>query len=336
MYLTKPNKHKKDNSLLITTICSLGILSIIFWPGQCISSAITGAQIFFFNVFPSLFPFLVLTYILIEYNGAEIYSRYLGNILCSILNLPKECSLAIVISIFCGYPIGAKFCCRLYEEKLIDFYTLERLINIATNPSPIFVLGSIGSSMLSNNKMGYIILLGNYISCLVMSFLLKAKRRKDLISYKNIRVEDKNNNFGETMKESVIDSSKTTINIMGYIVLFSVVINLIGGSFLFKALINFVSSISNISYKIIYGLFLGTIEMTNGCYIISKSTTSNFVKLPILAFLVTFSGFSAITQVYSFTYKYKLSLLKYFRRKLLQGVIAALITIIILIMVISL
>lgn len=48
-----------------------------------------------------------------------------------------------------------------------------------------------------------------------------------------------------------------------------------------------------------------------------------YLKVIIIGFFLGFSGFSIISQAYSFTYKYPVSMKKYINRKILQGFIGA-------------
>ena len=123
--------RKSSKNLLFTTIFSVLIIYIILNPKSCISFTISGAKLFFYSVFPSLFPFLVIVNLIFAFGGIEIYSKILGKILCTPLRLPRECSVVILASLFCGYPLGSRYACELYERKVINKTTLERLLNIA-------------------------------------------------------------------------------------------------------------------------------------------------------------------------------------------------------------
>ena len=107
-------------SLFITLSCTLVLYMIIQNPKLCIDSALNGAKLFFNSVFPSLFPFLVIVNIIIAFNGIFIYSKFLGPLLCRPLKLPSCCSIVLIVSLLCGYPLGAKYTVQLYEKGLID------------------------------------------------------------------------------------------------------------------------------------------------------------------------------------------------------------------------
>jgi sporulation integral membrane protein YlbJ len=318
-------------NLSVTIICSLIILQIILAPDICIRYTISGAKLFFNAVFPSLFPFLVVINIIISYDGINIYSKLLGNIICKPLKLPKECSFALLVSALCGYPLGARYTCDLYEKNIIDLDTCERLLNIATNSSPLFVIGSVGASMMLDAKIGYILLLSNILSCMFMGFLLPVKNcypgnRSGMRTILKINIPS--TNIGIILKNSIEDATKNSLNIGGFIIVFSVIVGIIKDNVLFNIVINKLALILGYSGNFIEGLLLGMLEVTNGCYLISSSSSSLFVKLPILSFLIAFSGLSIVSQVYSYTYKYEVSIKKYISRKFIQGIISSISTII--------
>jgi sporulation integral membrane protein YlbJ len=318
-----------NKSIIITVICSLLIIQIVIAPKVCIDSALLGVNLFVNKVFPSLFPFLVITSLMMSYDGVYIYSKLIGKLLCIPLRLPIQCTFAIVVSILCGYPLGAKYSCDLYEQGKIDNKTCQRLINIASNTSPLFAIGAVGTSMLKSSYIGYILLFINYISCIIMGLLIPNKKLK----YKNEPLKSKiseSKNIGSIIKDSVEKSIKTCLSVGGFVIIYSVIISIIKSNILFDIALKKMSVITGIENNLIEGTLLGIIEMTNGCYLISTTSVDMYVKTILISFLLAFSGFSIISQVHSFTYKYDLSMKTYIIRKLIQGFIAAIVASILL------
>lgn len=271
-----------------------------------------------YKVFPTMFPFVVLTNIIVDYGGVYIYAKIFGGILCGIMRLPKNCSIVIIISALCGYPLGGKYCAELYEDKQIDFSTAERLLNIASNCSPLFIVGTIGSSMLNSPTYGYLLLASNYISCIIMSFLIQPT--KNQFTHKNIfPVNMKKINLGESIKKSVENSISSCSLVGGFIIMFSVILSRLDSAF-FSHLIK--------QNKIIGSTIIGVIEMTNGCNIVHLSTIDILLKLMLFSFFTSFGGLCVMSQVYAFTYKYKFKMIPYLFRKAIQGLICAATTLI--------
>ena len=318
-------------NLSITLICSFIIIQFILEPNICIQYTISGAKLFFNAIFPSLFPFLVVINIIISYDGIRIYSKLLGNIICKPLKLPKECNFPLLISVLCGYPLGARYTCDLYEKNIIDLNTCERLLNIASNASPLFIIGSVGASMMLSTEIGYILLLSNILSCIFMGFIIPSKYSLFKLNYRSSNFsknERTYTNIGMVLKSSIEDAMKNSLNIGGFIIVFSVITGMIKDNVIFNIVLNKLALIIGSSGNFIEGLLLGMLEMTNGCYLISSSNSNLYVKLPVISFLIAFSGLSIISQVYSYTYKYKVSIKKYITRKFIQGIISSFFTII--------
>ncbi len=316
----------KNKNFFVTIICSLLIMQIISSPKLCIDGVVSGALLFFYKVFPSLFSFLIVSNIIIAYDGIYIYSKILGSALCRPLKLPKNCSFVLIISLLCGYPLGAKYACDLYEKNMIDLKTCERLLNIASNASPLFVLGSVGISMLKDSNIGYILLISNILSCIAMGFFLPSHIYVQKNDLKGTHAYS-DSNIGNVLKSSIESSIKTCVSIGGFVTLFSVVNNILKNNYLFNNLVYKISLLLNVSKDMLQGFFLGIIEMTNGCNLVSSSNSSMVLKIALVSFLFTFSGLSIISQVYSFTYKFNISMKKYALRKILQGISCSIISV---------
>ena len=312
----------KNRNIFIVVICSLLIIQILLYPKECINYTLLGTKLFFNSVFPSLFPFLVISNIIIAYEGVIIYANVFGNILCIPLRLPKECSIALIISFLCGYPLGAKYSFELYENAVIDYKTYERLLNIASNPGPLFVVGAVGTIMLHNTYLGYLLLASSYISCYLISFFIPSTSNVFRNS-KPIFSPVKTKNIGVILKESVDNSISTTLYIGGFIIIFYVLTSIIKNNAIFSIVLNKSSTLLGLPLGIIQGTLLGILEMTNGCFLVSTSNSNILTTACVTSFLITFSGVSVIAQVYSFTYKLKFNLKTYISYKFLQGILSS-------------
>lgn len=318
-------KRVRKNYLIIS-LCTIFIIYFIIYPKLCINSTISGVSIFFVSVFPSLFIFLIICNILVSYDGITVYSKLLGKYICVPMKLPNQCSFALIVSAICGYPLGAKYTCELYEKKLITKEQCERLLNIASNASPLFVVGAVGTVMMKSVQMGYIFLISNYISCILMGIILGHK--KHLSHRQEINTEYSNmskvNNFGEALKDSIDNAIKTSLSIGAYITLFSVIIDIIKNNAIINIVFEFLQQSFINKDKIKIFLF-GLIELTQGCYYVSNSNFDLIFKVSIINFFIGFSGLAIISQVYSFVSKYsEIKISKYISRKFIQGILSGL------------
>ena len=280
------------------------------------------------TIVPTIFPFSVICNLLISYDGVWLYSKILGPIFCKPLKLSKQSSFPIVASILSGYPLGCKYCCDLYSLGYINRDEFERLLNIASNASPMFLIGSIGATMLGDIKLGFILLISNYLSPIIVG-ILTIKNSKTLSNMKEIKSNSININFGTSLKYALDNGVNTTLQVGSFVVLFSIIISIIKNNAYVSIIFSNIEAFFNLPQYSLYGIFLGSIEFTNGCKLITTLPLTMPFKLAIISFICSFSGLSVIAQISSFISKYNVSIIKYSLYKLLQGIISFIITFII-------
>lgn len=213
------------------------------------------------------------------------------------------------------------------KKNAIDIHTCHRLINIASNPSPIFILGVVGASMLKNSSFGVLLLVSTYLSCVIMALILPRKKDVYFKQLNNTKSVKENKTLGEILKYSIDNAFKTAFSIGGFIILFSVLTSIIKNNILSDIVLKNLSLIFNIQKSTLEGFFFGVLEMTNGCSLIAPINMNIMYKLAIISFLLAFSGLSIISQTYSIIHNSKLSLSKYITRKFIQGIICSIITV---------
>ena len=295
---------------------------------SCIDAALIGVNLVVKTIIPTIFPFSVICNLLISYDGVGLYSKILGPILCKPLKLSKSSSFPIVASFLSGYPLGCKYCCDLYSLGYIDRSEFKRLLNIASNASPMFIIGSIGATMLGDIRLGFILLIGNYLSSIIVG-ILTMNHTKTSLDMKELPKNNTNMNFGSALKSALDNGINTTLQVGAFVVLFSIIISIIKNNAYINIVFYNIEEFLNLPKYSIYGLFLGSVEFTNGCKLITTLPLTLPFKLSIISFICSFSGLSVIAQISSFVYKYNISIAKYSFMKFIQGVISFSITFII-------
>ena len=162
-------------SLLIAIILiSIFIMSFIY-SKDIYDSVIFSISIWKDNLLPNLFPFFLLSDILIEYGIIDIISIFFGKIISKVFNLPKESSYILITSMISGFPSGSKYIKDLWEKKIIDLKSANHLIMFTHFSNPTFVISTIGVLLLNSKKLGFIILICHIISNLIIGILFKEK-----------------------------------------------------------------------------------------------------------------------------------------------------------------
>lgn len=230
---------------------------------------------------------------------------------------------------------GAKIACDFREKNILSKEDCERLLSFTNNSGPLFIIGTIGINLFGNTIIGILLFITHILSCITVGILFRFWKKdytSNHITKKNVN-ESKNIKFsdlGIILSKSIYNAISTIMMIGGFIVFFSVIISIFKASH-FLNILTFVISpcfkLFNIPTTFVAPILTGLLEITNGISLISnihiKAISLNII---FTSFLLGFGGFSILLQVYSIVSKTDLSIKPYILGKLLQGIIAALYT----------
>ena len=319
-----------------TILFLLFTISLILFSDTNFVAAQDGLYLWANKVLPSLFPFFVATELLCQTNFTYLLGNFLNKFIKPIFNVPGESAIALILGTISGYPVGAKVVCNLKKEKIISKIEAERLIAYTNNSGPLFILATVGISLFSSKRIGFILLISHILSSLLVGYFFRFWKKEKLeISFNEKKFNEKTlpiklSNFGEILGNSIKSAISTIISIGGFIVLFSVILSILNTS----GIINFISSFFNffnIPTDVLLSLFTGIIELTNGVYL-SSNLYENYHLLSILltSFLLGFGGFSVLLQVYSIISKENISIKPYILGKFLHGIFSVIFTFILI------
>ena len=269
--------------LLITFLFNIDII---------ITSVINSSYLFFNNIFVSIFPFIILSDILIYYDYHIFISNTIGKFFSKLFNIDSNSTIVFIMSILTSQPSNSIYLNNLLNKKLISENTANRLLTYTYFPSIAFVLGTIGIKLYNSVNIGIMLLLTNYLCNICIGIYLRKYKCEE-----SVFIINKNNNtFFSMLKESIIKSINTCFIILGNIILFSIIINIINNYIYINPIVN--------------SIFTGLFEITNGINIISNLNISLNYKLMITSFILNFSGLSIIFQSKSILSEYNINIKK--------------------------
>lgn len=317
-------------TFLLFTIC------LIIFSKSNIQAVKNSLSIWINNVIPSLFPFFIATELLNHTNIPRVIGNMFNKIMRPIFNVPGIGAYALIMGIVSGYPVGAKIVTNFRNQNLCTKEEAERLITFTNNSGPLFILGTVGITLFYDSSIGLLLLFTHILSCITVGFIfrfwkskVKEKRNTDTIDT-NITF----NSLGDVLSKSIISSINSIVLIGGFIVLFGIILSILQKTYILNMLKNiFIPcfNILNIRTDFIVPILTGILELTNGIVAVSsiacKNLTTNII---ISAFLLGFGGISIMLQVLSIISKSDISIKPYILGKLLQGLLAAFYTFIII------
>lgn len=280
---------------LIFLACML-ILSLTY-PILTLEYAKAGLQIWYKNMVPALLPMMIITGCMIKLNITASFASVIYPFTKKIYHLSKNGTYAFIIGFLCGFPMGAKVICELYNHDKITENEASFLLPICNNIGPIFMLTYGLQSF--QPKYIYFILIIFYIIPMGYAFFLSKKTNfHTFVSHhKSTRGQTTYSMpFSIALDEAISDGAASILSLGGYIIFFSI-ISLIPLELL---------SIS----KSLKAVLACLIEITNGL-----SYQDNLPPFLIMG-LLQFGGICCTFQTIKFTTKTNLKIKNYLLHKI--------------------
>lgn len=315
------NKPKLNTKFLIKVFLILFIIFLIMFSKTNILAVQNAISLFFEKVFPSLFPFFIAADLLSHTNIINILNTILSPIMKPLFNVSGKGAFPFIMGIISGYPTGAKIVSDYRKNNICTKVECERLLAYTNNSGPLFIIGTVGSSLFLSTEIGILLLITHIFGTLTVGIIFRFYKNN---YYRNENIVDELDidNFSSILTESIFNSFKTTGMIFGFIIMFSIINNIL-----------LTSGILKLFPSAIIGSILSTCEITNGINYISMIKSSNLtIQLILTSFFLGFGGISVLMQVYSIISKTDLSIKPYILGKLLHGLTSAIYTLIIILL----
>lgn len=125
------------------------------------------------SVVPALFPFLVLSILLVSLGFGDLVSPYLAGLMTPLFRLPGCASSALLLGLAGGYPIGAQTAARLYQEGALTRGEAERLLAFCNNSNPVFLISVLGAGVFGSVRTGVWLWLIHILSALLVGMVFR-------------------------------------------------------------------------------------------------------------------------------------------------------------------
>ncbi len=231
------------------------------------------------NIFPSIFPFFIISSLLINYGFLDT-AKIIDPLMC-LFGINNNICFVFIMSIISGFPSSSKFIKDLVSKKIIDEDIASKALLFTHFSNPLFILGTV--KMLFNKNIAIYILLMHYITNIIIGIIFKNYHN----SYEKTKTKLGNNNynFGDVLTNSIKEAIETLLLILGSISVCSIFLTILLSTI----------HLDNISNAIISGL----IEITQGLKYISLLDISIKLKTCISIAILSFGGLSIHIQVKS-------------------------------------
>ena len=261
------------------------------------------------TLIPSLFPFMVLSELMVSGNAVALISPLLRRPAKALFGISGEGAAAVLLGLICGFPIGAKTAAALYKKGSIGKRELTHILTFSNNPSSAFLISAVGASMFDDRHFGVLLFAISTVSALVVGIVGKFINRPSADSSPVFvkRTEEKPPRAVEVFTGAVTSSALSMLSICAFVVFFSTLVGVLEYTVNAAALPEAVST-----------LWFGFFELTSGVWKASSVPTFG----PYLAAaIVGWSGLSVHFQIMSICHGCDISFTPYILAKLASAIL---------------
>ncbi|GGH34755.1 sporulation integral membrane protein YlbJ [Paenibacillus segetis] len=334
--------------LLLIAVLTLGVL-MLSYPGSSWEAGVRGLAIWWDVLFPSLFPFFVISDIMLGFGIVHFLGKLLDPLMKPLFRIPGSGGFVAAMGFASGYPVSAKLATKLREQRLVTREEGERLVAFTTSSDPIFLIGAVSVGFFGNSKLAGILALSHYGSAILIGFVMRFygtksnkpsssspaalkstshrfSLRRAIQAMHEARIQD-GRGLGELLQQAVVSSLQLMTVVGGLVVFFSVVLEVLTVSGVMTTLYSGVRTILpyiGLPPALAEPLLGGLFEVTLGAKAAAGPASVPLVfKAAAAAFILSWGGLSVHAQVASILNGADLRYFPFLMARLLHAFLAA-------------
>ena len=316
-------KEKWLRDLLIAAALLAVTAGLVAAPGEAIEGAKEGLTLCFNVIIPSLFPFFVLSSLVVDLGLAAYLGRLLEKVMRPLFRVSGSCAAALAMGFIGGYPVGARTALQLYQQGQCTKREAERLLAFCNNSGPAFILGVVGAGVFGSGKVGLLLYLTHAAASILVGLLFRFYGGKEPPRRsRSVRATIETVRASAAFTGAVGKALQSTLNICAFVVFFAVLLRLLSAYGVLTGLAGLLS-VFGVGEEWARRLVAGLLELSSG---VSSLSGAGVGGVSMAAFMLGWAGLSVHCQVLSFIGDSGLSVRTYIAGKLCHGLIAAALT----------
>nr|WP_276316180.1 sporulation integral membrane protein YlbJ [Paenibacillus lignilyticus] len=304
------------------------VLLMIGFPAEALGASIRGLSIWWEVLFPALFPFFVISELLLGLGIVHFFGKILDPLMRPLFRIPGIGGFVVTMGYASGYPVGARLTAQLWEQKLINRSEGERLVAFTTTSDPIFLIGAVSVGFFHNVALAPVLAAAHYGGGLIIGLLMRFHDRKAESTRHATEGKGTNSapgkrksrlseaihamhfarlmdgrNFGVLLQDAIQAALRLMIVVGGLVVVFSVMMELLrqaGGIHVLAQGVQSLLSLIHVPPALSDAVVNGIFEVTLGARSAGEAVSSGLVhQAAIAAFILSWGGLSVHAQIAS-------------------------------------
>ena len=316
-------KQYRDLLLAVGLLCSA--TALVLWPKEAIEAMRDGLKLCGNVILPSLFPFFVLSSLVVELGMSRYLGRLFQPVMAPLFRVNGACASAMALGFVGGYPVGARTAIALYQSGQCSKTEAERLLAFCNNSGPAFILGVVGAGIFGSGMVGLLLYLVHIAASLLVGLLFRFYRPGEGPRRGRLQgAQFQTASFPTAFTHSITGALSSTLNICAFILFFTVTIRMLSLTGVLTALSRILTLLLGpfgFSQSWAQRLLTGVLELSSGVSSLTDGSLSG--RLSMAAFMLGWAGLSVHCQVLAFLGDSGLSMRTYLVGKLLHGGLSA-------------
>ena len=167
-------KEKLFNTFIVI-ISLFVLLELIIKKSVVYASIMYALNIWVNNLVPALFPFFIISDILINYNIANYIPLNIRNMCKKIFNISDSMFTILILSMISGFPSNARNTRNLYDKGAMTLQEANHILIFSHFANPIFILTTVSIFFLHSKQIGIILLITHYLSNFILGICFRNK-----------------------------------------------------------------------------------------------------------------------------------------------------------------
>lgn len=340
-------RFQRFSARFVAIACAVLFAGILIYPRAAIGAALNGISIWWDVLFPALFPFLVISEVMLGFGIVHFLGTLFDPVMRPLFRVPGIGGFVFAMGFAAGYPVGSKLTAQLMDQQLMLREEGERLVAFTSTSDPIFLISAVSIGFFHDPALAVVLAAAHYGTAVLVGILMRFYKgrvqspppprpegprvsimKRAFQAMHAARMKD-GRDLGTLLQESVVSSLQLIMVIGGLVVFLSVILEMLIQMGWMDAFVLLISGIleslglpAALSEAVVNGLF----EVTLG----SKSAGSLAGAVGLqssaaaAAFVLSWSGLSVHAQIVSIMSRAGLRYGPFLFARALHGLLAAL------------
>lgn len=217
------NKKSLHTNYLPLLTSILFIFLLLTNPTVSSKLVMSGLTTWCSKMIPSLFPFMVLSGILLRTGLSHRLSKLLYPVLGTLFRLSPDCIYVIFMGFLCGFPMGANIVAESLTYKKITLREASLLLSFCNNIGPVYFVSFV--SVLCPYYPLWLTLSIMYLVPLCYGLILRYTHYRDIPFCRSSRCTTAPNTvspYGRALQDALQKAITSILHLGGYMVIFTV------------------------------------------------------------------------------------------------------------------